>query len=99
MSAFSGEEVQNPQRAIPTAIVVSLLACFMAYFGISAVLTLMVPYYALDHEAPVPEVFNAVGWGFARYVIAVGAICGLSTRYFSRSLHSVLWIFEAPSCE
>ena len=80
-SFYVGEEVRNPQRAIPISIIISLLACFLAYFGISAIITLMVPYYTIDHNAPVPEVFDAVGWGVARYVIAVGAICGLSTRY------------------
>uniref|UniRef100_K1QPE4 High affinity cationic amino acid transporter 1 n=1 Tax=Magallana gigas TaxID=29159 RepID=K1QPE4_MAGGI len=39
----------------------------------------MSPYYLLDHDAPLPEVFSQVGWDVARYIIAVGAVCGLST--------------------
>ena len=58
----------------------SLLVCFVVYFGVSAVITLMVPYYTIDVEAPLPEVFKAVGWSVAQYVIAVGAVCGLLTR-------------------
>ena len=76
-----GEEVRNPQKAIPMAIVISLLMCFLAYFGVSGVITLMVPYYDIDVNAPLPEVFAEVGWHFAKYVIAVGAVCGLSTRW------------------
>jgi len=41
----------------------------------------MCPYYLLDGNAPLPAVFDRVGWSVARYVIAVGAVCGLSTRY------------------
>ncbi|XP_055538371.1 cationic amino acid transporter 2-like [Wyeomyia smithii] len=80
--ATTGEEVRNPRKAIPRAILFSLCTIFLAYFGVSTVLTLMWPYYLQDVNAPLPFVFNEIGWTFAKWTVAIGGIIGLVASLF-----------------
>ena len=77
--ATSGEETLNPQRSIPIALIASLSIIFLSYCGISSVITLMVPYFSQDTVAPLPGAFKAVGVPAGRWVVAIGALFGLST--------------------
>ena len=77
--ATTGEEAKDPSKSIPIAIVVSLCIIFVCYFGVSSVLTLMIPYSQLNKLAPIPDAFSQRGIWWANYVISVGAICGLSS--------------------
>ena len=77
--ATTGEEAKNPSKSIPVAIVVSLVIIFLCYFGVSAVITLIVPYNKLDKLSPIPAAFSQRGLNWANYIISIGAICGLSS--------------------
>lgn len=75
--ATAGEEAKNPKKSIPISVCVSLFVIFMAYLGISTVLTMMLPYYDQNPEAPLPHVFKHYGWTVAEYIVSIGAIFGL----------------------
>ncbi|CAH1988868.1 unnamed protein product [Acanthoscelides obtectus] len=77
--ATTGEEAKNPQRDIPLAIVFSLFITFLAYFGISTILTMIWPYYLQDPDAPLPYVFEQIGWHTIKWIVTVGAIFALLT--------------------
>ncbi|KAL8571166.1 hypothetical protein ACOMHN_010627 [Nucella lapillus] len=79
--ATTGEETKNPEKSIPIAVVSALLVILVSYCSVASVVTLMCPYYLIDVNTPLPFVFQYVGWDLARYIIAIGAMCGLSTRY------------------
>lgn len=80
--ATTGEEVKNPKRAIPISIILSLFIIFVAYFGTSTVITLMVPYYLQDPDAPIPYAFEHIGWYTAKWIVSIGGIFGLCASLF-----------------
>ncbi|CAL8298753.1 unnamed protein product [Arctogadus glacialis] len=76
--ATTGEEAKSPNTSIPYAITASLVTCLTAYVSVSVILTLMVPYGEIDADAPLMEMFSAHGCTFAKYIVAVGSIAGLT---------------------
>ncbi|XP_066915406.1 cationic amino acid transporter 2-like [Clytia hemisphaerica] len=75
--ATTSEEAQNPGRSIPFSITGTIVFCFLAYFGVSGAITLMVPYTELDPTAAVTQAFHQRGLKFMGYIIGVGACLGL----------------------
>lgn len=73
------EEVKNPARDIPIGLVGSMLICTFIYMMMALTLTLMVPYYAIDAGAPFSVAFASVGWHWAKYIVALGALKGITT--------------------
>ncbi|CAG9786500.1 unnamed protein product [Diatraea saccharalis] len=78
----SGEEVKEPRRTIPFAILTVLTIVFIAYCSVAIVVTMMVPYFLQDTAAAVATAFTFVGWDWARWVVTVGAIFGISASLF-----------------
>lgn len=73
------EEAKNPQRDMPIAIIVSLLICTVLYIAVSAVLTGMVPYNEINIDAPIASAFGKMGMPWAHFIIAIGAIAGITS--------------------
>ncbi|XP_038432930.1 LOW QUALITY PROTEIN: cationic amino acid transporter 3-like [Canis lupus familiaris] len=81
------ELAQNPKCSIPKSIMISLFICFLVYFGVSAALTLMVPYYQLQPGSTLPEAFLHIGWAPAYHFVNFGFFCSLSTKVFGKMFY------------
>jgi len=73
------EEARNPRRDVPIAIIGSLLICTVLYIAVAGVLTGMVNYKDLEESAPVADAFRQVGLPWARFLVSVGAIAGMTS--------------------
>ena len=73
------EEAKNPRKDVPIGIIASLIICTVLYIVVSAILTGMVPYDKIDINAPVANAFAQKGLPWARRIIDVGAITGITS--------------------
>ncbi|KAJ2949051.1 hypothetical protein O0L34_g5992 [Tuta absoluta] len=87
----SSEEAKDPARSIPIATVLSMSLVAVGYILVAVALTLMVPYYTINPEAALPEALGAVHADWARYAVAIGAVCGMSTTLLGS-------LFSLPRC-
>ena len=73
------EEAKNPAKDVPIGIIASLIICTILYILVSAVLTGMVPYKEIDINAPVVEAFKRAGVVWMQYLVAAGAMTGITS--------------------
>jgi APA family basic amino acid/polyamine antiporter len=73
------EEARNPQRDVPIGIITSLVVCTILYIAVSAVLTGMVPYNEINIETPVSDAFGRAGLPWARFIVSLGAMTGITS--------------------
>jgi APA family basic amino acid/polyamine antiporter len=73
------EEARRPQRDVPIATLASLGICTALYMAVIAVLTGMVRYDRLDLDAPLANAFGQVGLGWAKLLIALAGVAGITT--------------------
>src|SRR3989442_3121032 len=73
------EEARNPKRDVPIGIITSLVLCTVLYIAVAAVITGMVPYNQINIDAPVSDAFRQAGLPWARFLISIGALTGITS--------------------
>ncbi len=73
------EEAKQPARDVPIGIIASLIICTILYILVAGVLTGMVPYDKIDINAPVVEAFKRAGMTWMQYLVAAGAMTGITS--------------------
>ncbi|XKL68657.1 hypothetical protein PGB90_006426 [Kerria lacca] len=89
--ATSGEEAQEPSKSIPVATTFAMSVVSLVYILVSAALTLMVPYSHINPNAALPDAFAEAGLHWVRYIIIIGAVCGMTTSLLGS-------LFSLPRC-
>ncbi|HEX7467241.1 MAG TPA: amino acid permease, partial [Methanobacterium sp.] len=76
----AAEEVKNPKRSFPIAILGSLFISSILYIVVSGVLNGILPYYTFKQTAaPVAFALAQLGINWANIVISIGALCGITS--------------------
>ncbi|XP_057326456.1 cationic amino acid transporter 4 [Microplitis mediator] len=96
--ASCGEEARNPSKSIPRATTYSMIIVVIGYILLSGMLTLVVPYWEINPTAALSEAFASKGVTWAKYVISIGALCGMTTTLFG-SLFSLPRIIYAMASD
>ncbi|XP_044728670.1 cationic amino acid transporter 4 [Chrysoperla carnea] len=87
----SGEEAREPSVSIPFATIFSMGIVTISYILVSAALTLMVPFSQIHPTAALPDAFAAINHHWLKYMVSVGALCGMTTTLFGS-------LFSLPRC-
>src|SRR6266511_3226366 len=73
------EEARRPAKDVPIGIIASLIICTILYIAVAAVLTAMVPTAQIEINAPVVDAFKRAGMHWMQYLVAAGAMTGITS--------------------
>ncbi|KAG1348230.1 cationic amino acid transporter 1-like [Cocos nucifera] len=73
------EETKNPAKDVPIGLVGSMTIVTLAYCTLAVTLCLMQPYNTIDVDAPFSVAFQVAGMDWAKYIVAFGALKGMTT--------------------
>ncbi|KAM7259954.1 hypothetical protein ACFE04_015695 [Oxalis oulophora] len=73
------EETKDPGKDIPIGLVGSMVITTVAYCLLAVTLCLMQNYKTIDRDAPFSLAFEVVGLKWAKYIVAIGALKGMTT--------------------
>jgi APA family basic amino acid/polyamine antiporter len=73
------EEARAPAKDVPIGIIASLIICTILYILVAGVLTGMVPSKDINIDAPVVDAFRRAGLTWMQYLVAAGAMTGITS--------------------
>lgn len=77
--ATMAEETKNPAKDIPLGLVGSTVIILVAYCLMAVTLCLMQSYADIDKDAGYSVAFKKVGMNWAKYIVDLGALIGMTT--------------------
>ncbi|KAB1221513.1 Cationic amino acid transporter 5 [Morella rubra] len=77
--ATMAEETKNPSRDTPLGLLGSMSIITVIYCLMALALSMMQKYTDIDREAPYSLAFQSVGMKWAKYLVALGALKGMTT--------------------
>ncbi|KNA22287.1 hypothetical protein SOVF_034200 [Spinacia oleracea] len=84
--ATMAEETKKPSRDIPIGLLGSMSVITVIYCLMSLTLTMMQKYSEIDVNAPYTVVFDKIGMKWAKYLVSVIALKGMTTSLLVGSL-------------
>ncbi|KAE9617066.1 hypothetical protein Lal_00034234 [Lupinus albus] len=84
--ATMAEETKNPSRDIPIGLVGSMTIISVIYCLMALALVMMQNYTQIDKDAPYSVAFVSIGMNWAKYVVSICALKGMTTSLLVGSM-------------
>ncbi|KAI5077395.1 hypothetical protein GOP47_0007219 [Adiantum capillus-veneris] len=91
--ATMAEETKNPGKDIPLGLIGSMILATIFYCLMALTLSLMQTFTEIDPNAAFPLAFaRRAGWNWARFIVALGALKGMTTVLLVNSVGQARYV-------